>query len=185
MVIELVEKPLPKPSGEGYIEARLLEALGEAGLALEYLKRGLTRNAACKAFQAWEALLAALLRLELERLKALAKTEEERRWLESRAVPRVPTTRMKEPSRLLEEAGHEGIPFVTALALDLHDYQYHGPDPDMALSKYATRESAAADVVELLQELLRCIEVLKGRVSWTEELEKSLEEVKGISARWM
>jgi hypothetical protein len=39
---------------------------------------------------------------------------------------------------------------VTALALDLHDYQYHGPDPDMALSKYATRESAAADVVELL-----------------------------------
>jgi len=185
VVVELMEKPLPKPSDEGYIEARLLEALGEAGLALEYLERGLTRNAACKAFQAWKALMAALLRLELERLKTVAKTEEERRWLESKAVPRVPTTKMKELSRLLKAAGHEGIPFVTALALDLHEYQYHGPDPDMALSKYATRESAAADVVELLQELLRRVEVLKGRVSWTEALEKSLEEVKGISARWI
>ncbi len=129
--------------------------------------------------------MAALLRLELDKLKALAKTEEERRWLESRTVPRVPTTKMKELSRLLRDVGHEGIAFVTALALDLHEYQYHGPDPDMALSKYATRESAAADVVELLQELLRRVEVLNGRVSRTEELEKSLEEVKGVSARWM
>ena len=172
VVVELVERPLPKPSDEGYIEARLLEALGEARLALEYLERGLTRNAACKAFQAWKALLATLLRLELERLKALAKTEEEKRWLESKAVPRVPTTKMKELSRLLEEAGHEGIPFVTALALDLHEYQYHGPDPDMALSKYTTRESAAADVVELLQELVRSVEALKGRVRWSDELKK-------------
>jgi hypothetical protein len=178
MAVELVERPLPKPSDEGYIEARLLEALGEARLALEYLERGLTRNAACKAFQAWKALLAALLRLELERLKALAKTEEERRWLESKAVPRIPTTRMKELSRLLRDVGHEGITFVTALALDLHEYQYHGPDPDMALSKYATRESAAADVVELLQELVKRVEALKKRIKWGEELEKALEEVK-------
>jgi thermostable 8-oxoguanine DNA glycosylase len=185
VVVELVERPLPKPSDEGYVEARLLEALGEARLALEYLERGLTRNAAGKAFQAWKAFMAALLRLELDKLKSLAKTEEERKWLESKAVPRVPTTKMKELSRLLRDVGHEGITLVTALALDLHDYQYHGPDPDMALSKYATRESAVADVVELLQELLRRVEVLKGRVSWTEELEKSLEEVKGVSARWM
>jgi thermostable 8-oxoguanine DNA glycosylase len=183
VVVELVERPLPKPSSEGYVEARLLEALGEARLALEYLERGLTRNATCKAFQDWKALLAVLLKLELDKLKALAKTEEERRRLESKAVPRVPTAKMKELSRLLRDVGHEGITFVTALALDLHDYQYHGPDPDMALSKYATRESAAADVVELLQELLRRVEVLKGRVSWTEDLEKSLEEVKrGLGA---
>ena len=178
-----MERPLPKPSSEGYVEARLLEALGEARLALEYLERGFTRDAAGMAFHAWKALLAALLRLELERLKALAKTEEERRWLESRAVPRVPTTRMKELSRLLEEAGHEGIPFVTALALDLHEYQYHGPDPDMALSKYTTRKSAAADVLLLLKELARRVETLKGRVKWTDELEKALEEVRRTLAR--
>ncbi len=64
--MELVERPLPKPSDESYTEARLLETLGEARLALEFLERGLTRNAACKAFQAWKALLAALLRLKLE-----------------------------------------------------------------------------------------------------------------------
>jgi thermostable 8-oxoguanine DNA glycosylase len=178
MVVELVERPLPKPSDEDYIVARLLEALGEARLALEYLERGLTRNAAGKAFQAWKALLAALLRLELDKLKAIVKTEEERRWLESKAVPRVPTTRMKELARLLRDVGHEGITFVTALALDLHEYQYHGPDPDMALSKYVTRESAAADVVELIQELTKRVEALKGRVRWSEELEKALEEVR-------
>jgi hypothetical protein len=183
MVVELVERSLPKPSDEGYIEARLLEALGKARLALEYLERGFTRDAAGMAFHAWKALLAALLRLELEKLKALAKTEEEKRWLESKAVPRVPTTKMKELSRLLEEAGHEGIPFVTALALDLHEYQYHGPDPDMALSKYTTRESAAADALLLLKELARRLEALKSRIKWTEELEKALEEVKKALTR--
>jgi len=183
MAVELVERPLPKPSDEGYIEARLLEALGEARLALEYLERGLTRNAACKAFQAWKALLAALLRLELDKLKALVKTEEERKWLESRAVPRVPTTKMKEVGRLLEETGHYGISAWTAVALDLHDYQYHGPDPDMALSKYTTRESAAADVLLLLKELARRVETLKKRIKWSEELEKALEEVKKALTR--
>jgi len=183
MAVEAVERPLPKPSDEGYVEARLLEALAEARLALDFLERGLTRNAACKAFQAWKAFMAALLRLELDKLKALAKTEEERGWLESKAVPRVPTTRMKELSRLLKAAGHEGITFVTDKALDLHDYQYHGPDPDAVLSKYTTRGSAAADVVELLQELARRVEALRGRVKWTEELEKALEEVKRALAR--
>jgi hypothetical protein len=178
VVVELVERSLPRPSDAAYVEARLLEALGEARLALEFLERGLTRNAACKAFQAWKAFMAALLRLELDKLKAMAKTEEERRWLESRAVPRVPTTKMKELSRLLRDVGHEGITFVTALALDLHDYQYHGPDPSGELSKYTTRESAAADVVELLQVLARRVETLKGRVRWGEELEKALEEVR-------
>ena len=183
MAVEAVEPPLPKPSDEGYVEARLLEALGEARLALEFLGRGLTRNAACKAFQAWKAFMAALLRLEHDKLKAVAKTEEERRWLVSKAVPRVPTTRMKELSRLLRDVGHEGITAWTAVALDLHDYQYHGPDPDMALSKYATRGSAAADVVELLQELARRVEALRGRVKWGEELEKALEEVRRALAR--
>jgi len=74
-----VKRPLPKPSSEGYIEARLLEALGEVKLALEYLERGFTCDAAGMAFHAWKALMAALLRLEQEKLKALAKTEERRR----------------------------------------------------------------------------------------------------------
>jgi len=177
-----VEKPLPKPSDEGYVEARLLETLGEGRLALEYLKRGFTRDAAGMTFHAWKALLAALLRLELDKLKAMAKTEE-RRWLESKAVPRIPTTRMKELGKLLEEVGHYGISAWTAVALDLHDYQYHGPDPDAVLSKYATRQSAAADVLLLLKELTGRVETLRSRVKWGDELEKALEEVRRALAR--
>jgi Tfp pilus assembly protein PilF len=67
---------------------------------------------------------------------------------------------------------------VTDKALDLHDYQYHGPDLDMAPSKYTTRESAAADVLLLLKELARRVETLRSRAKWSEELEKALEEVK-------
>ena len=73
MTVETLERPLPKPSDERYVEARLLEALVEAGLALRFLREGLTRNAAGKAFQAWKAYMAALLRLELDKLKK-AKT---------------------------------------------------------------------------------------------------------------
>ncbi|MEM3326114.1 MAG: PaREP1 family protein, partial [Thermoproteus sp.] len=119
-VYETVEKPLPKPSAEEYASVRLLEALVEALLALRFLKEGLVRNAAGKAFQAWWAVLAALLRLELDRLKALAEDEEERHWLEEKAVPRVPTSRMVTLSQRLRELGYGDVFAWTAVALDLH-----------------------------------------------------------------
>jgi hypothetical protein len=178
MAVELVERPLPKPSSEGYIEARLLEVLVEARLALRFLEEGLTRNAAGKAFQAWRALLAALLRLELERLNALVKTEEERRWLESTAVPRVLTTKMVALSLMLEKAGHEGISLWTDRALLLHDYQYNGPDPDMALSKFGSREEAAEYVLRLAGEVARRVEALRGRIKRPDELDKALAELR-------
>jgi len=168
-----IERPLPKPSSAEYPSARILEALIEAKLALDFLRRGLTRNAAGKAFQAWKAVLAALLKLELERLKAAAKTEEERRWLEERAVPRVPTGKMVPLSQMLEELGYWDVSAWTSLALDLHDYQYHGPDPDMALSKYRTREEAALAVKSLVKAVISYAEALRGRVAWTEEHERA------------
>jgi len=170
---QVIERPLPKPSSADYASARLLETLVEARLALDFLKRGLTRNAAGKAFQAWKAVLAALLKLELERLKAIAKTEEERRWLEEKAVPRVPTTKMVPLSLMLEELGYRDVAFITSHALNLHDYQYHGPDPDMALSKYRTREEAALAVKSLVKAVIQYIEVLKSRITWTEEHERA------------
>jgi len=95
--------------------------------------------------------MAALLRLEIDKLKTLAKTEEERRWLEATAVSRVPTSKMKTLAHLLKEIGYDDASPWTDKVLNLHDYQYHGPDPDLALSKYTRytrREEAAADILE-------------------------------------
>jgi len=175
----VIERPLPKPTSADYASARILEALVEARLALDFLERGLTRNAAGKAFQAWRAVLAALLKLELDRLKALAKTEEERRWLEEKAVPRVPTTKMLSLSQLLKELGYREVPAWTSLALDLHDYQYHGPDPDMASSKYRTREEAAYFVKSLVEAVAEYAERLKTRVAWTEDHERAYSTLVG------
>ncbi|MEL9989907.1 MAG: PaREP1 family protein [Thermoproteus sp.] len=171
---EAVERPLPKPTAEEYASARLLEALVESLLALRFLEEGLVRNAAGKAFQAWRAVLAALLKLELDKLKALAEDEEERKWLEERAVPRVPTTKMIPLSQRLGELGYGDISAWTSQALNLHDYQYHGPDPDMALSKYRTRGEAAVAVRELARAVVDYVEKLRGRVKWTEEHERAL-----------
>ena len=173
-----IEKPLPKPTSEEYVNARLLESLVEASLAIKFLKDGLVRNAAGKAFQAWRALLAALLRLELDKLTQLAKTEEDRKWLMEKAVPRIPTSRMKSLSQLLEQIGYSSISFATDTALNLHDYQYNGPDPDMALSKYRNREEAAVDIRLLLGEVVRLINGLKSKVKWSDELEKEFSELK-------
>jgi hypothetical protein len=87
-------------------------------------------------------------------------------------------------SLMLERAGHEGVIAWTAVALDLHDYQYHGLDPDLALSKYTSRKSAAADVVELLRELAKRVEALRGRFKEVEELDRALGELRKALALW-
>ncbi|WP_460173334.1 PaREP1 family protein [Vulcanisaeta sp. JCM 14467] len=178
MDAEVLEKPLPKPTTEDYVGARLLESIVEAQLALEFLGRGLVRNAAGKVFQSWRALMAALLRLELDRLVQLVRTDEERKWLVNRAVPRVPTTRLVRLSQMLEKIGHVGLLANTSLALELHDYQYNGPDPDMAVSKFRDRGEAAIAVIGLVRELVRRVEDLKQRVKWSDQLENALNALK-------
>ena len=182
MSVEVLERPLPKPTAEEYVTARLLEALVEARLALEFLNRGLVRNAAGKAFQAWRAVLAALLRLEAEKLAQLARTEEERRWLVEKAIPRVPTGKMKALSQMLEQAGYGDASLWTDKALNLHDYQYHGPDPDLSLSKYRNREEAAYDVAKLVQGVVHYAEAARRRI-WNDELEQALQELKRGQAK--
>jgi len=60
----------------------------------------------------------------------------------------------------------------------MHDYQYNGPDPDMALSKYRSREEAAYDIRLLINELIRRIEELRTRIKWNNDLENALNELK-------
>ena len=179
----LLERPLPRPDRDplGYASARILEAVIEAVLALEFLERGFTRNAAGKAFVAWRALVAGLLALERERLLGILRGEE-RRWLLEKGVPRVPSSWLKPLSMLLERIGYTGLHGYTSVALDLHDYQYHGPDPDMALSRYRGRREAAADVVYLLGRLVEAVEAVEPRLreagGWTGEHGEALGKLR-------
>ena len=154
-----LEKPLPRPekSLTGYASARVLEALLESMLALEFLAKGYTRNAAGKAFQAWRALTAALLALEKDKI-AERLGNEQRKWLLRVAISRVPSTRLKPLSNLVEEAGYPNYGPYTDRVLKLHDYQYHGPDPDLALSKYRSREEAVRDTLYVIKRLVEIIE---------------------------
>nr|WP_244403831.1 PaREP1 family protein [Pyrolobus fumarii] len=180
-----LERPLPKPQRDltGYAGARLLESLLEALLALRFLEEGYTRNAAGKTFQAWRALIAALLALEKPRLDNLLRSEDERRWLEEVGIPRVPTARLKPLSRLLEQLGYKHIRSLTDTALNLHDYQYHGPDPGMTLSKYPDEEEARQDILYLVETLLEIVERVKPKLeearAWSQEHEQALSHLRG------
>ncbi|AEM39714.1 PaREP1 family protein [Pyrolobus fumarii 1A] len=182
----LLEEPLPKPRRDpaGYASARILEVLLEALLALRFLGEGYTRNAAGKVFQAWRALTAAILALELDRVLGRFESERDRKWILEKGLPRVPSTRLKTLGQLIEELGYPHYTHFTSTALDLHDYQYHGPDPDAELSKYANREEAARDIIYLLERLTEIIEErVKPRLEelgkWDEDHEKALKELKG------
>ena len=91
---------------------------------------------------------------------------------------KVPITRMVRLSQMLEEIGYSGISPAMDTALNLHDYQRNGPDPDMAVSKYRNREETATAVTELLKELTRRVEELKPRIRWNNELENTLKTLK-------
>ncbi len=96
----------------------------------------------------------------------------------------MPSTRLKTLGQLLEEAVE--LPYygpLTDKALDLHDYQYHGPDPDTELSKYRGREEAAKDIVYIPEKLARIVEErvkprLEQEGKWTRRHEEALEGLK-------
>jgi hypothetical protein len=179
---ELLEKPLLKPRRDlaAYASARTLEALLESFLALRFLEQGYTRNAARKAFQAWRTLTATILALFQDEItKELP--EKEAKWVKEKALTRIPTTRLKALGQLIEKH----IPYyahLTSTALDLHDYQYHGPDPDTELSKYRSRREAARDIAMLLDKLVELIEryvkpELEHRERWGKEHEQALQKL--------
>lgn len=179
----ILDKPLPKPGRDklGYASARVLEALVEGILALEFLKHGYTRNAAGKAFQSWRALLGALLALEADSI-AGKLGREERKWLEEKAIPLIPSSQLKPLAQILERLGYTGLSQATSMARDLHAYQYNGPDPAGELSGYPSRESAAADTILLLRQVASIVrERVKPRLEaeklWTPEHEQALKEL--------
>ncbi|AEA11618.1 PaREP1 domain containing protein [Thermoproteus uzoniensis 768-20] len=142
---------------ERYREARLREAQVEARLALEFLEDGLIRNAAGKAFQAWKAYLAARLAEKRDVLRGLypgsrrVRVGEEEVEVEDVdvVIALVPTAQML---RLSGVVGGDAVE-LTALALDLHRYQYNGPDPEGFFSDVPDDRTAALLICRLAERL--------------------------------
>ncbi len=159
----------------GYAAARVLEALLEGILALEFLERDYTRNAAGKAFQAWRALTAAILALEKDKIAEKLRDSEQRRWLMEKAVTRTPSSRLKILARLVEEAGYTDYSHYTNTALDLHDHQYHGPDPEEAAHDTASTLDRLAGIVEN-----RVKPILEKKNKWSHRHEETLQRLREI-----
>jgi len=147
---------LPKPwfNLEAYKKTRLEEAKFEANLAEEFVKEGLLRNAAGKAFQAWKALLGALL---TDKREDLIKKYSGKKRLKGRKevayadwlIAIVPTSYMEELSLML---GRD-INLVNKLALAIHEYQYNGADKDAILSPFRNDDIAKENILNLIGEI--------------------------------
>ncbi|MEZ0318806.1 MAG: PaREP1 family protein, partial [Pyrobaculum sp.] len=143
-----------------YKEARLKEAVLEAELALEFLEEGLVRNAAEKAFQAWKAYMGYLLADYREELKALFPGSRRIRLGEDvvevadAVISLVPTSRMAQLAAFLSERGVEDAVGLTAAALQLHRYQYNGPDPEGYFGDIPDDRTAAVFICRIAAKLL-------------------------------
>ncbi|WP_291765572.1 PaREP1 family protein [Caldivirga sp. UBA161] len=127
-----------------YIEARRIEALAEAKLAIRLLAEGYTRNAAGKAFQAFKSLLAALAGERREELaNALSRVD--------KLIAYMPTSAIRSIAKLL------GLEGEAIIALALHQYQYNGVDPEGVMSVYASKDEAIKDICSLLTRIAEAL----------------------------
>ncbi|WP_338598665.1 PaREP1 family protein [Sulfolobus tengchongensis] len=138
---------------EDYIYARIAEALSDGLLAIELFKRGFSRNSAGKAFSAVKALLSALVIKYNDKLVEIAKDEEERKWIMSKAHI-VTTHSMKTLSMYLEKIGIS-VDTAVNLALDLHEYQYNGFEPDF--SPYGKKDEVKNDMIKVINQIIQII----------------------------
>ena len=141
----------PKVDRKAYIKARLIEVIDDLDVAVNLWLSGRTRNAAGKAFQSVKALLSALVTKELDKL---GKVDQ---WYVKRGYT-APTHSMNGIALDLAKLGYgNDVVLITLLALQLHDYQYNGFDPDF--SKYRTKEEVLNHLNMLADILTRNLKV--------------------------
>ncbi|ABP50150.1 MAG: PaREP1 family protein [Pyrobaculum arsenaticum] len=169
MDFPILTKPWRDPAR--YREARLKEAALECKLALEFLEEGLLRTAAGKAFQCWKAYLAAvaveardLLKSRFPGVTKIRKGEEVEEVEEVDVmIAVVPTTRMAEIATMLSRRFGDEVVKYTMLALELHRYQYNGPDPEGVISNIPDDFTAARLICILAGAVVHMSEDLKMR----------------------
>ena len=144
---EKLEEPMNQRNP---IKKKVSDAICEAYLAKELMKEDNVRNAAGKAFQAWKDLISALLMLKKDEILKLLKDEDQKKWFLKKGIY-APSSRLKPLSKLLEGVGIADIAPWTDKALDLHTYQYHGPDPEGLWGGPVDKEDAKEDIKMILR----------------------------------
>jgi hypothetical protein len=158
-----------------YVYAKVYEALVEANLSLEMLRRGLLQNAASKAFLSVKSLMSALVVSNFAKLIE-KKPEKERVWYETAGYS-APTTGLIGVAKDLKELGFE-VETAVKTALLLHKFSYNGYDPNFV--DYRDEREVREDVLEVLEWVANAGKYFKD--VWDERLEKEREELeRGIA----
>jgi len=63
----------------------------------------------------------------------------------------MPMTRMKKVAALLRSKYGDEVVLLTELALDLHEFQYNGLDPEGVLSRYSDLDMVKQDIVSIIE----------------------------------
>ena len=155
-LLERAKEKLEEPIKDDFIAKKVQDAVLEAFLAKKLAEDGLIRNACGKAFQAWKDLISALLYLKKEEILKMLN-DEQRKWFLEKGIY-APSSRLKPLSVLLEKVGVKDVSFVTAEALDLHTYQYHGPDPEGLWGGPVDKEDAKEHLELLLNKFGEYVE---------------------------
>jgi hypothetical protein len=148
-----------------YIKLRLEEAVQEAELALKFLDQGLHRNASGKVFQAWKAMIsaAAAKNRELIARHYTGMVRDRTGKVRSRAdliIALMPTTRLREVASMLEEVYGKELIHLTDMALNLHEFQYNGLDPEGIVSRYTNLNDVEKDVKYLAEKTIEWVKRL-------------------------
>jgi hypothetical protein len=145
-----------------YIKLRLEEAIQEAELAIKFLDQGLHRNASGKVFQAWKALMsaAAAKNRELIAKHYTGIVKDRTGRIRSRAdliIALMPTTRLREVASILVEVYGREILHLTDIAINIHEFQYNGLDPEGIVSRYTNLNDVEKDIKYLTEKIIEWV----------------------------
>jgi hypothetical protein len=145
-----------------YIKLRLEEAIQEAELAIKFLDQGLYRNASGKVFQAWKALMsaAAAKNRELIAKHYTGVVKDRTGRIRSRAdliIALMPTTRLREVASILVEVYGREILHLTDIAINIHEFQYNGLDPEGIVSRYTNLNDVEKDIKYLTEKIIEWV----------------------------
>jgi len=72
----------------------------------------------------------------------------------------MPTTRLREAASILEEVYGKEIVHLTDLALNLHEFQYNGLDPEGVVSSYTNLNDVEKDIKYLAEKTIEWVKRL-------------------------